>query len=353
MHGWAGNILRIDLTTGNCYIETLALDLARAFIGGRGLASKLLFDEVDPKVDPLSHENKLIFATGPLTGTGAITGCRYMVVTKSPLTGCIACSNSGGYFGPELKFAGYDLIIFEGKAPEPVYLSIMNDDVQIRSARHLWGKTTVETEDIIRSEISDTGKVKRARIASIGPAGENLVRMACVINTHRAAARSGVGAVMGAKNLKAVAVRGTGRPTLADSQGFRKARLAFMDEIKRNKKFALEARIKYGTWRIIEMMLNLGMLPTKNFTAGFLDGISPIDEIRREILVKEKSCFACPFRCGRVTRLNAPEFQGEGEGPEHEVSPNWDPAVASMTLRLLPKLIICVTSWEWIPYRWV
>ena len=312
MDGWMGRLLRVNLAESHWSVEDLNPDTAKAFVGGRGLASKFLFNEVDPAIDPLSLENKLVFATGPLTGTGAITGCRYMVVTKSPLTGCIACSNAGGYFGPELKFAGYDLIVFEGRAPEPVYLSIRDDDVQMKPAQHLWGRSTVETEGIIKEEMGD------AHVASIGPAGENLVRMACVINAHRAAARSGVGAVMGSKNLKAVAVRGTERPTLADKEGFRKARLAFMDRIRKGKAFALEARIKYGTWRIIQMMLSLGMLPTRNFTAGFLDGVSTIDDIRREVLVKEKSCFACPFRCGRVTRVSGPEFQGEGEGPEHE-----------------------------------
>lgn len=337
MDGWVGRILRVDLSRGDCSIEDLDLDTATAFIGGRGLASKLLSDEIDPAIDPLRLENKLMFATGPLTGTGAITGSRYMVVTKSPLTGIIACSNAGGHFGPELKFAGYDLIIFEGKSPEPVYVSIMNDNVEIRPAKHLWGRSTVEAEGIIRSEIDDASRARKTHIASIGPAGENLVKMACVVNASRAAARSGVGAVMGSKNLKAVAVRGTRRPTVADSDGFRKARLAFMGEIKKQKKFAFEARNKYGTWRITEMMLNLGMLPTKNFTAGFLDGISTIDEIRSEILVKAKSCFACPFRCGRVTRLSHPEFQGEGEGPEHESFTQLGPCCGINNLAAITK----------------
>lgn len=337
MDGWVGRILRVDLSRGDCSIEDLDLDTATAFIGGRGLASKLLSDEIDPAIDPLRLENKLMFATGPLTGTGAITGSRYMVVTKSPLTGIIACSNAGGHFGPELKFAGYDLIIFEGKSPEPVYVSIMNDNVEIKPAKHLWGRSTVEAEGIIRSEIDDASRARKTHIASIGPAGENLVKMACVVNASRAAARSGVGAVMGSKNLKAVAVRGTRRPTVADSDGFRKARLAFMGEIKKQKKFAFEARNKYGTWRITEMMLNLGMLPTKNFTAGFLDGISTIDEIRSEILVKAKSCFACPFRCGRVTRLSHPEFQGEGEGPEHESFTQLGPCCGINNLAAITK----------------
>lgn len=337
MDGWTGRVLRVNLTEGSCRIEGLDPDMAKAFIGGRGLASKFLFDEVDPMIDPLSSENKLIFATGPLTGTGAITGSRYMVVTKSPLTGCIACSNAGGYFGSELKFAGYDLIIFEGKSPKPVYLSVVDDRVEIRPAQHLWGKSTVETESIIRSDISEAQKAKRTQIASIGPAGENLVKIACIINTHRAAARSGVGAVMGSKNLKAVAVRGTKKPTLADKEGFRRARLALMDRIRKEKRFALEVRNKYGTWRIIDMMLNLGMLPTKNFTAGFLEGVSSIDDMRREILVKEKSCFACPFRCGRVTRLSDPDFQGEGEGPEHESFTQLGPCCGINNLAAITK----------------
>ncbi|MFO7772782.1 MAG: aldehyde ferredoxin oxidoreductase family protein [Dehalococcoidia bacterium] len=332
-----GRILRVDLTRGSCLTEDLDPDMARAFVGGRGLSSKLLFDEVDPMVEPLSPENKLILATGPLTGTGAITGCRYMVVTKSPLTGVMACSNAGGYFGPELKFAGYDLIILEGRSHEPVYLSIVNDNVNVRPAHHLWGKSTVETESLIRSDIGNAQEAPRTQIASIGPAGENLVRMACVINAHRAAARSGVGAVMGSKNLKAVAVRGTGRPVLADKEGFRKASLSFMDRIRKEKPFALEARIKYGTWRIIEMMLLLGMLPTRNFTAGSLDGVIAIDDIRKEILVKEKSCFGCPFRCGRVTRVSDPEFQGEGEGPEHESFTQLGPCCGIIDLAAITK----------------
>jgi len=173
MHGWVGKVLRVDLTKGDCTDEDLDPDLAERFIGGRGLATKILIGEVDPAVDPLSAENKLIFATGPLTGV-ALGGSRYMVVTKSPLTGTIGCSNSGGFFGPELKFAGWDVIVFEGRAEEPVYLSIVNDDVEIRPAHHLWGKTTRETEDMIRDEIGDHWKARETQVACIGPAGEKL-----------------------------------------------------------------------------------------------------------------------------------------------------------------------------------
>jgi aldehyde:ferredoxin oxidoreductase len=170
MDGWTGKVLRVDLARGSHFIEDLDPDLAKDFIGGRGLASKFLFDEIDPTIDPFSSDNKLLFATGPLTGSGVIGGSRWMVVTKSPLTGAIACSNAGGYFGPELKFAGYDMLIVEGRASQPIYLLIEDGNVQMRPARHLWGKTTVETETIIKSEIREARKAKQTQISCIGPA---------------------------------------------------------------------------------------------------------------------------------------------------------------------------------------
>ena len=192
MNGWTGKVLRVDLSTGDCKDEELDIDIAEQYIGGRGLAIKILFDEIDPKVDPFRPENKLIFMTGPLTGTGAPSGSRFMVVAKSPLTGTIGCANAGGFFGPELKFAGYDGIIFEGKAPEPVYLWINNDEIEIRAADHLWGKDNNETVDIIRQGIGDKWQARDTHIASIGPAGENLVRFAAIMGDKwRAAARGG------------------------------------------------------------------------------------------------------------------------------------------------------------------
>jgi len=160
MDGWAGRILRVNLTDGEYSVETLAPDIARKFIGGRGLAAKYLYDEIDPRIDPFGPDNKLMIAVGPLTGTGVPSCGRAMVVTKSPLTGAIACANMGGFFASELKFAGYDMIIFEGKSPAPVYLSIMNDKVEIKPARHIWGKLTGETEEVIKAEIGDKGVAK-------------------------------------------------------------------------------------------------------------------------------------------------------------------------------------------------
>ncbi|NQV43363.1 MAG: aldehyde ferredoxin oxidoreductase, partial [Rhodospirillales bacterium] len=176
---WQGKILRVDLTKGACVSEPLNMEWAEQFVGQRGLATKYLMEEIDPKVDPLSPDNKLIFATGPLTGTGASTGGRWSVVTKGALTGAIACSNSGGFFGGELKTAGWDMIIFEGRSPKPVYLNIKNDQAELLDAkRFVWGKTVWETEDLVRQRHLDN----EIKLASIGVAGEEGVMFAAVVN---------------------------------------------------------------------------------------------------------------------------------------------------------------------------
>ncbi|HUG90068.1 MAG TPA: aldehyde ferredoxin oxidoreductase family protein [Planctomycetaceae bacterium] len=326
MHGWTGKLLRVNLTTGRCAAEPIRDDWAREYIGGRGLADRYLYEEMDPRVDPLSPENVLIFATGPLTGTPAPCGARYMVVTKGALTNAITTSNSGGHWGPELKFAGYDLIIIEGKAPRPSYLFVYDDDVELRDAAAYWGKTVSETEDGLREDLGIGG----LKIASIGPAGEKLVRFACIMNDkHRAAGRSGVGAVMGSKNLKAIAVRGTGGVTIADPRGFMKAvwdmRAAMQDHPGR-KAFAMD-----GTAATIDMTQTFGGLPTRNFLEGQFDEYENLNgaTIRETRLVANKACFACTIACGRVTKLNGGSdkylvnmhprnWRTAGEGPEYE-----------------------------------
>lgn len=322
MNGWVGKILRVDLTNKNYQVEDLDEVLARNYIGGRGLATRMLYDEINPAIDPLSHENKLIFATGPLTGTGAISGSRYMVVTKSPLTNFIACSNSGGYFGPELKYAGYDMIIFEGKATEPVYLFISDDTIELRSAAHLWGKTTHETEDIIRAEIGKPWKGEQFRIASIGPAGERLSVAACVINDKaRAAGRSGVGAVMGSKNLKALAVRGTKGVTITDRDKYREI---IRESIEKNRSVAAKVTSQalplYGTAVLVNIINESGILCTRNFQTGVFEGAQKIsgETIADTILKRKRGCYSCPMACGRVTEIKDPPFEGKGEGPEYE-----------------------------------
>jgi len=226
MFAWKGKILRIDLSQGNCSVEDTSSDLIRNYIGGRGAGIRILYDEINPKIDPLGPDNKLIFATGPLVGTGVPAGGRFIVASKSPLSGAIANPCCGGYFGPNLKFAGYDFLIIEGKSPEPVYVYIRNDTVELRSAGHLWGKRVRETEQLLRSDMSgtfDDWELNNMSIVTIGPAGENLVRFACIMSDGgRAAGRSGLGAVMGSKNLKGLVVSGTGDVTIADVNGFKR-----------------------------------------------------------------------------------------------------------------------------------
>ena len=329
MNGWTGKLLRVNLTTGTHRVEDIPEAWMKDYIGGRGVADRYLWDELDPRVDPLSPDNKLIFATGPLTGTPVSCGARYMVVTKGALTGAITTSNSGGHWGPELKFAGYDLLLLEGKAPKPVYLWIYDDVVQIRDAANFWGKTVSETEDGIREEVG----VPNARIACIGPAGEKLVKFACIMNDkHRAAGRSGVGTVMGSKNLKAIAVRGTKGINIAQPAEFMQAVWAL-----RKKLAAAPGRqgmTEYGTAQTIDLTNAFGGCPTRNFETGQFEHAENINgaAIKDSRMVANKACFACTIACGRVTRLPGPlsdkylvnmhprNWKTAGEGPEYEAA---------------------------------
>ncbi|MFN3493985.1 MAG: aldehyde ferredoxin oxidoreductase N-terminal domain-containing protein, partial [Hydrogenophaga sp.] len=270
---WAGKLLRVNLTAGTVKSEPLNMEWARAYLGSRGLGSKYLISEIDPKVDPLSAENKLIWATGPLTGTMASTGGRYTVITKGPLTGAIACSNSGGYFGAELKMAGWDMVIVEGKSAKPVYLYVNDDEAELRDASHLWGQSVWKTEEILKSSLQDP----LVRVSSIGKAGENGVLFAAVVNDlHRAAGRSGVGAVMGSKNLKAIAVRGTkGVGNIRDPK-------AFMKTTFEKKKILAENAVTgqglpaYGTQVLMNVINEIGALPTRNHRDVQFEGAKDI-----------------------------------------------------------------------------
>ncbi|MGB5833863.1 MAG: aldehyde ferredoxin oxidoreductase N-terminal domain-containing protein, partial [Thiohalocapsa sp.] len=258
---WTKHILRVNLTEGTCTPEPLNMQWANDYLGSRGLASKYLVEEMDPNVDPLSPDNKLIMSTGPLTGTMASTGGRYTVVTKGPLTGAIACSNSGGYFGAEMKFAGWDMIIFEGRSPKPVYLYLENDKPELRDASDLWGKSTWVTEETIKTAHQDP----QIRVSSIGQAGENGVLYACVVNDlHRAAGRSGVGAVMGSKNLKAVALRGTkGLSGIKDFKEFLKV-TSEKKQILAENAVTGQGLPTYGTQVLMNVINEIGALPTRN-----------------------------------------------------------------------------------------
>ncbi|MBN1659631.1 MAG: aldehyde ferredoxin oxidoreductase family protein [Anaerolineae bacterium] len=315
MYGWSGKIVRVDLTRETATIEDVDPHVARDFIGGRGWAIKYLYDEVDPTVDPLAPENMLIFGNGPLTATPAPTGNRYTVVTKSPLTGALACSNSGGFFPTEMKRAGFDLFIFEGRASRPVYLWVQNGQVEIRPAAHLWGKDVHETTDLLLAETDP-----KARVACIGPAGERLVKVAAIMNDkHRAAARSGVGAVMGSKNLKAVVVRGTGQVPLAHPQEMKTLSRQVYDEVGESVKKGNSLR-EYGTAYVPPVTNEMGILPTHNFQTGRFAGVGHIDgpTLKEKYLIRAKPCYACPIACGRDTEVDDPDYAGKGEGPEYE-----------------------------------
>ena len=332
---WNRKILRVDLTKGTCKAEPLNMEWAQEYLGQRGLATKYFVEEVDPKVDPLAPENKLIMATGPLTGTAASTGGRYSVITKGALTGAIACSNSGGYFGSELKFSGWDMIIFEGKSPKPVYLSIEDDKAELLDAAHLWGQTVFKTEEIIKSSHQDP----QIRVSSIGRSGENGVLYACVVNDlHRAAGRSGVGTVMGSKNLKAVAVRGA-----KGSGGTLKDPKAFMAAAKAAKKVLADNAVtgqglpKYGTQVLMNVINEMGALPTRNHRdVQFEDARKISGEAMHEKrptdgkthLVTNAACFGCTIACGRISKIdeshfsvvNKPQYWGASGGLEYEAA---------------------------------
>jgi aldehyde:ferredoxin oxidoreductase len=311
-----GKILRVDLTSGVCKEEQLDPAVAKDYIGGRGLGIYLLHREGNPKGDPLAPENPMIMATGPLTGTGAPTGARYMVMTKSPLTGAVTCSNSGGMFPTEFKRAGYDAIVFSGKSKSPVYLWVNQGKAELRDAAHLWGENTHRTTDLLLEETEG-----RAKVACIGPAGEKQVLFASIMNDkHRAAGRSGVGAVMGSKNLKAVVVRGKGRIPLADQDRFKTFNKKILDIFKDSVKETPLGLTVNGTAGVVMATQNFGVLPTKNWQQGTFDGWEKIhgEELTKKFLKKNSACYGCPIGCGRLTRLDDERFKGEGEGPEYE-----------------------------------
>lgn len=325
--GWIGKVLRLDLTSGAAHPEPLNHDWARDYVGARGLGVRYLYDEVDPTVDPFSPDNRLYLASGPLTGTNASTGARYEAVTKSPLTGFVATSNSGGHWGAELKFAGYDMVAAQGASPTPVWLLVDDDRLEIRDASHLWGKGVWETEELIREELGDPD----VRILSIGQAGENRVRFAAILNDkHRAAGRSGVGAVMGSKNLKAIVVRGTGGTPVADPAEFLRA--CWKTKQMLGESPMIDQLFQFGTAMAGPMIHSMGALPTRNLQDAQFEPV--IHSLNGQTLASTrlkamKACFACTIACGRVTQLDdgaekwvvntSPRnWSMAGEGPEYE-----------------------------------
>jgi aldehyde:ferredoxin oxidoreductase len=329
--GWQRKVLRVNLTAGSCTHEALNMEWAQQFLGSRGLATRYLMAEIDPKVDPLAPENKLIIATGPLTGTTASTGGRWTAVTKGALTGAIASSNSGGQFGGELKMAGYDLVILEGRAPRPVYLYIEDERVELRDADHLWGRSVWDIEPAIKEAHDDP----LIRIASIGQAGEYGCRFACIVNDlHRAAGRSGVGAVMGSKNLKAIAVRGTRGVRPFDAGKFLAAVRTANDALANDK--GRRGMTSDGTIAMMDVTGTFGALPTRNNREVQFEGSSRLNaktmkspnENGHVNLIQNAACFACTIGCGRISHIDPqhfsvkekPQYQKASGGLEYETA---------------------------------
>ncbi len=312
---YGGNIVRVDLTEGKVVKQPLTAELAENFLGGAGFVAKILWDEVNPGTDAFSPDNRLIFAVGPLSGTGWPVSCRFEVGGKSPLTEIYGDSSCCGHWGPELKFAGHDAVVFQGRSEKPVYLWIDDDHIEIRDAKELWGKTTGETQELIREELGD----QRIQVASCGPAGENLVRYSCIINLKRAAARSGLGAVMGSKNLKAVAVRGSKDVKTEDPKEFYK----FMKEVIEvyKKDFYVLDRIKFGTPILVELMNEIARWPVKNFQTGVFPYAKEIggEKLRKEYRIKDRGGFGCWATCEKPVISKKPPYSGVyAKQPEYE-----------------------------------
>ena len=321
---WARNILRVNLAKGTCVNEPLNMEWAQKYLGQRGLATKYLVEETDPKVDPLSPDNKMIMATGPLTGTCASTAGRYSVITKGALTNAIACSNSGGFFGNEMKNAGYDMIIFEGKSKKPVYLLVENDNAQLIDASEYWGKSCWDTEEGIKAKHQDP----LIRVASIGVSGEQGVKFACIVNDmHRAAGRSGVGTVMGSKNLKAVALRGSLGVQVEDAEKFFSAVKAGISVLAENAVTG-QGLPAYGTQVLMNVVNETGALPTHNHRDVQFDGAKnisaeamaePREGDGKPNLKTTAACFGCTIGCGRISTVERSHYT-VAERPQYQIA---------------------------------
>ncbi len=322
---WTRKLLRVNLSAGTVTEEALNMDWANDYLGQRGLATRYLVDEMDPAADALGPDNKLIMATGPLTGTSASTGGRYSVICKSPLTNAVACSNSGGFFGAELKFAGWDMVIFEGKAASPMYLSIENDKALLLPADDMWGKSCWEADKILRTKHQDP----QARIACVGRSAEEGCLYAAVVNDlHRAAGRSGVGTVMASKNLKAVIVRGTlGLAGINDPKKFAETTKAGKAVLAENAVTG-QGLPAFGTQVLMNVINEVGALPTRNMREVQFEGAANVSaeamaEPRKSDgkpnLTTNGACYACTIACGRISTIDRTHFSVKDK-PEYWIN---------------------------------
>jgi len=314
--GYAGKILRINLTDRTTKEEKLPLEIAQNFLGGAGLGIKYLFDEVKPGIDALSPDNKLIFAPGPFTGTSIPCASRMAVVATSPLTGAVGNALTGGYFPAELKFAGWDAVIVEGKADKPTWISIKDSTVRFHDATGLWGTMTFDCQQMIKDDLKD----QNTRVICIGPAGERLSRIACIINERRAAGRKGLGAVMGSKNLKAIAVRGTGTVGIASEEKYKAARSEMLKAMKESP-ILYSSFANAGTPMVVDLTGALGILAAKNWTAT--GQFVPVEQLGLDAQntrkIGKEHCYDCPVGCSQMKLARSGAYAGIlTEGPEFE-----------------------------------
>jgi aldehyde:ferredoxin oxidoreductase len=335
--GYAGRILRINLTKSKVSIKPTEKRLITEFLGGRGFNSRRLYEEVPRAVTALSCENKLMFATGPLVGTAFPLGARFNVSAKSPLTGILGDANAGGHFAAEMKFAGYDQIIFEGRSLKPCYVCVRDQEVQIKDAEHLVGKDVYEATETIRKDTADP----HVQVATVGPAAENLVLYAGIFaNCVRPAARTGMGTVMASKNLKAIALKGTGSINIADSDAFWKIAEEVEGETYAHPQYW--PRRKMGTTRILSLADKLGFLPTRHFTSATFEHAAEVsgERLAREYNVKNRACFSCIVPCSRIYTIREGDYAGlHGEGPEYEALSSFTARVGNANLNLALKAV--------------
>jgi aldehyde:ferredoxin oxidoreductase len=313
MKGYGGKFLRVNLSAGTVANEPLPLQVAMDFIAGRGFGIKYLYDELAPNVDPLGEHNKLILATGVLTGTQAQSVSRWLACTKSPLTGCYARSCSGGDFGAWMKFAGYDFILIEGKAEKPVYLYITADGAQLKDAGELWGKDTAQTQEWLKQRYGNA-----TRTACVGPAAERLVKYSAIVSGRRTASRCGVGTVMGSKGLKAVAITTKRNLNLHDPEGFSELAKEQIKIMRASKDYAYNK--EYGTTEGAITRNVIGVYPVRNFRDGQLQGYRQLSpEAYKKMRIGEFGCYNCPMRCGKIHHVTSGPYAGAySEGPEYE-----------------------------------
>jgi aldehyde:ferredoxin oxidoreductase len=317
--GYTGKVLFVDLTAGLINEESLPDSIYRDFIGGEGLGARVLYERQRGDVDALGPENTLGFVTGLLTGCGVPSASRCTVVTKSPLTGTWGDANVGGYFGSELKASGYDAIFFKGIAPHPVYLLITESKIELKDATHLWGKDTTDTVRVLREEVGDP----RIRVACIGPAGETLSLISAIIMEGRAAARSGVGAVMGAKRLKAIAVRGNKAVATANPEALKAMQRDLIKDIKESKSFMIKMLREQGTCGGLSAMVAVGDAPIKNWNLAGEEAMPTHSKLNGENITKYQlrraGCAGCPIQCGGIVKLGeGPYGVTETRQPEYE-----------------------------------